>query len=71
MADVARNGRSREAYWRLVVARWKQSGLAVPAFCRREGLNLATFYRWRWELRQREQAKAAFLPVRTIAKAIS
>src|SRR4029077_19781238 len=67
MAEVARNGSSREAYWRQVVARWKRSGLSVGAFCRAEGLNQATFYRWRWELKRRDQPKPAFLPVRVIA----
>ena len=57
----------REPYWRQVVDRWRRSGLAVPAFCRREGLNQATFYRWRWELKRRDQPKPTFLPVRVIA----
>ena len=67
MAKSVAERPSREPYWRQVVGRWKQSGLAVPAFCRREGLNQATVYRWRWELKQRDQAEPAFLPVRAIA----
>ncbi len=57
----------REPYWRQVVDRWKRSGLTVPAFCRSEGLNQATFYHWRWKLKRRDQATPAFLPVRVIA----
>src|SRR5262245_27188100 len=67
MAEVARNGSSREGYWRLVVARWKQSGRSVGAFCRAEGLNQATFYWWRRELKRRDQPKPALLPVRVLA----
>ena len=67
MAKPVQAREGREPYWRQVVDRWKQSGLAVPAFCRREGLNQATFYHWRWELKRRDQAKPAFLPVRVIA----
>jgi len=67
MAKPVQVREGREPYWRQVVDRWKQSGLAVPAFCRREGLNQATFYHWRWELKRRDQAKPAFLPVRVIA----
>jgi transposase-like protein len=68
MAQVERQGRSREPYWRLVVARWKRSGLSVQAFCRAEGLKQATFYWWRRELNRRDQPKPAFLPVRVIAE---
>jgi transposase-like protein len=67
MAKVERNGSNREGYWRLVVARWKQSGQSVGAFCRAEGLNQATFYWWRRELKRRDQPKPAFLPVRVLA----
>ena len=59
MAKPVQARERREPYWRQVVDRWKQSGLAVPAFCRREGLNQATFYHWRWELKRRDQAKPA------------
>jgi hypothetical protein len=39
MARVVQSGGSREPYWRLVVTRWKRSGLTVRTFCRTEGLN--------------------------------
>ncbi len=62
----AREG--REPYWRQVVARWKRSGLALSAFCQREGLNQATFSRRRWELQRRDQPKPTFLPVRVLVE---
>ena len=67
MAKPVQAREGREPYWRQVVARWERSGLGVPAFCRREGLNQATFYRWRWELKRRDQPKPAFFPVRIVA----
>lgn len=68
MAKPVQAREGREPYWRQVVARWKQSGLGVPAFCRREGLNQTTFYRWRSELKRRDQSKPAFLPVRVLVE---
>ena len=62
MAKPVRAREGREPYWRQVVDRWKRSGLAVPALCRREGLNQATFCRWRWELQRRDQAKPTYVP---------
>lgn len=43
-------GRSR-GEWRTLLSRFERSGLAVTAFCRREGISAASFYRWRTLLR--------------------
>jgi transposase len=69
MARMVESGRSREPYWRLIVARWKSSGLSARAFCRAEGVNEPKFYWWRRELIRRDQSKPnpAFLPVRVVA----
>jgi transposase len=66
MAQVVQSDGSREPYWRMVLARWKRSGLSVRTFCRAEGLNQGTFYWWRRELNRRDQPKPAFLPVRIL-----
>jgi hypothetical protein len=66
MGRVAGSGKGREPYWRLVVARWKQSGLTVRVFCRTEGVNEPMFYWWRRELQRRDQAKPTFLPVHVL-----
>jgi transposase len=68
MAHVVESGRGREPYWRLIVARWKRSGLSARAFCRAEGVNEPMFYWWRKELIRRDQLKPkpAFLPVRVL-----
>jgi|SRR5271166_3475780 len=66
MAHVVQSGGSREPYWRMVLTRWKRSGLSVRTFCRAEGLHQGTFYWWRRELKRRDQPKPAFLPVRIL-----
>jgi hypothetical protein len=38
--------RRSEAEWRSLVSRFKASGLGVRAFCRREAVSAASFYRW-------------------------
>ena len=68
MAQVERSRGSREPYWRMMLARWKHSGLSVRTFCRAEGLNQGTFYWWRRELKRRDQPKPALLPVRVVAE---
>ena len=45
------SGRRSEKVWREVLARQACSGLSVQAFCRRERLNVNTFYGWRAKLR--------------------
>ena len=41
--------RTREQ-WRALIGRFGASGLGVEAFCRRESISAASFYRWRTEL---------------------
>jgi transposase-like protein len=41
-----RSRRSRQE-WRSLLARFGGSGLSVEAFCRREAISAASFYRWR------------------------
>ncbi|HEY4646943.1 MAG TPA: transposase [Steroidobacteraceae bacterium] len=36
--------------WRGMLARFASSGLTVQAFCRREAVSTASFYRWRSRL---------------------
>jgi hypothetical protein len=69
---------AREKFWRRTIREQQRSGLAVRAFCLREGLKDWTFRWWRQELARRDQvpsittagerteAAAAFLPVRVI-----
>jgi transposase len=57
----------REPYWRMVLARWRRSGLSVRAFCQTEGLCQPTFYAWRRKLEQADMTTPAFLPVHVVA----
>ena len=54
MEKVSRQKRS-ESSWREIVARQAQSGLAVQAFCEREGIKAASLYGWRSRLREGAQ----------------
>jgi hypothetical protein len=39
--------RRDETQWRALLSRFSGSGLSVAAFCEREALSTASFYRWR------------------------
>ena len=70
-----RRDAGREQFWREVIAAWHESGKSVRAFCRRRGLQEASFYAWRRTLRQRDEQQAAaqpakFVPVRVVADAL-
>lgn len=45
-----RRARRSEDEWRQVLSRFLGSGLAVDAFCDREGISDTSFYRWRSRL---------------------
>jgi len=51
MGEGKRIRRSAEV-WRELIARQSSSGMAVPEFCRREGLNASVFWRWRSRLKR-------------------
>ena len=58
----------REAYWRKMIARWRESGLGVRPFCRRERLKETALYFWRRELQRRDEiaaSSAAFVELKT------
>ena len=46
-AVQARGAGRSEGEWRGLLSRHAASGLSVEAFCRREGISKASFYRWR------------------------
>ena len=51
MAKVGgRRRRCSVAQWRALVERGQSSGLSVAAFCRSQGINPASYYRWRERL---------------------
>ena len=50
--------RRNETQWRSLLSRFSDSGLSVPAFCRREAVSTASFYRWRGLIERREGGEA-------------
>lgn len=43
--------RRSSSQWRALLAKFDGSGMGVDAFCRREAISAASFYRWRGMLR--------------------
>lgn len=42
--------RRSRSEWRSLLARFDGSGIGVKAYCRREGISAASYYRWRSRL---------------------
>lgn len=53
----------KEQRWRQCIRDWQRSGLSIRVFCVRRGLNQASFYGWRRELRRRDSEKPLFVPI--------
>lgn len=54
----------RRSYWRDHIERWRQSGQSKRAYCRAQGLNPASFYRWQGKLDGVAGKSPGFIPVR-------
>ena len=67
MAPGRARDEHKERQWRSWIAQWQRSGLSVAAFCARHDLPTASFYAWRRTLQDRDDAAAAFVPVRLVA----
>ena len=61
--------------WRERLARWRQSGISISEFCRREKLSQPSFFQWRKRLAKKADASIAlggearvpsFLPVQVV-----
>jgi len=71
MAAVEGKGKHRSIVQRReLLARQRQSGLSVAAFCRERSLSSESFYRWRRELAGTDAAPAG-LAVRIPTKSIT
>lgn len=42
-----KGARRSEGEWRALLSRYRISGLSIEAYCRREAISAASFYRWR------------------------
>lgn len=54
----------RRAYWKSHVEQWQRSGQSKQAYCREHGLKPANLYRWCARLREAQETKPGFIPVR-------
>jgi hypothetical protein len=52
------------AQWREIIARYRQSGLAMKEFCAQEGLTYRTFEEWERRQRRAERSKGQFVEVK-------
>lgn len=49
----------KEAFWRLILAEQRASGLSARAFCKREGISESMFYGWRGKIAARDSNPAS------------
>lgn len=61
---IARRDRTKESFWRRVMADHAGSGLSVRMWCARRRLREASFYWWRRQLARRDGHMSALVPVR-------
>ena len=54
----------RRAYWQDHIERWRRSGQSKQSYCREEGLNPASFYRWWSKLNGGPRKTPAFIRIR-------
>ena len=54
--------RRNEVQWRALLSRFSTSGLSVAAFCEREAVSTASFYRWRGLTGQRDGGEGVSVP---------
>ena len=57
--------RRNEVQWRALLSRFSTSGLSVAAFCEREAVSTASFYRWRGLTGQRDGGEIVAVPNRS------
>lgn len=57
------NQESRQAYWRDHIEKWRRSGQSKQSYCREQGLNPASFYRWCGKLNSIPGEAPRFIPV--------
>ena len=50
--------------WSGIIARYRQSGVGMQAFCEQEGLRLGTFEEWYRRVRKGETRKGQFVEVK-------
>jgi hypothetical protein len=59
MAKGQQRDLEREAYWRRLIGRWRESRQGVRPFCRREKVSEPSFYAWRRVIAERDKQRPA------------
>lgn len=54
--------RATAAAWQQRIGRWRQSGLSIAEFCRRERLTQPSFFAWRKRLKDEDAARQRIQP---------
>ena len=54
--------RRNDTQWRALLSRFSTSGLSVAAFCEREAVSTASFYRWRGLIEQHDGGEIVAVP---------
>ena len=57
--------------WSGIIARYRQSGMGMKAFCEQEGLRRGTFEEWYRRVRRSETGKGQFVEVKAASGAAS
>ena len=53
--------------WKRIMGEWKTSGLGQAAFCRKKGISLSTFCRWKRSLEHvRDEKGIGFVPIKVV-----
>ena len=60
--DKSKRIRRGDTQWRALLSRFSTSGLSVAAFCDREAVSTASFYRWRGLIEQYDGGKVVAVP---------
>lgn len=59
MAKGQERDPKREAYWRRLIGRWRESGLGVRPFCQQKKVSEPSFYAWRRVIAERDRQRPA------------
>ena len=69
MTSTELKHQARLQEWAAQIQNCRSSGLPVRAWCRQEGINASTYYRWEWELlTAADQAPYSAVPAVTFAE---
>ena len=61
LAEVPPEPSARQDFWSEHIARYEQSGLSRPEYCRQNGLKFSTFKSWRYQLNKRAKRKRDYI----------